>query len=136
MSTLTLLRRFRADAGGASAVEFALVLPAFILLVLGSMSAATLGFSVASMNYAVEDAARCAAVKKAACLTPADIAKYARAKYVGPAVSPVFTYTTAGCGNTVTGTATYSMNLVPQFVNVPLSTAACHPSAGVETPSS
>ena len=129
MSALTLLRRFRADAGGASAVEFALVLPAFVLLVLGSISAATLGLSIASMNYAVEDAARCAAVKKAACLTPTDTAKYARAQYVGPAVSPVFTYSTAGCGNTVTGTATYSMDLIPQFVSIPLSTAACHPSA-------
>ena len=129
MSPLARLRRFGAATSGASAVEFALVLPAFVLLVLGSISAATLGFSVASMNYAVEEAARCAAVKKAACLTPADIAKYARAQYVGPAVSPVFTYSTAGCGNTVTGTATYSLDLVPQFTNVPLSTAACHPSA-------
>jgi Flp pilus assembly protein TadG len=135
MSSLTLWRRFRVDAGGASAVEFALVLPAFILLVMGSISAATLGFSVASMNYAVEDAARCAAVKSAACLTPADTAKYARTRYGGVAVSPVFTYSTAGCGNTVTGTATYSMNLIPQFFNLPLSTAACHPSAGVDAPS-
>jgi Flp pilus assembly protein TadG len=134
MSSLSRWRRFRAEAGGASAVEFALVLPAFVLLVMGSMSAATLGFSFASMNYAVEDAARCAAVKKAACLTPADTAKYARAKYVGVAVSPVFTYSTAGCGNTVTGTATYSLNLIPQLFNVPLSTAACHPSAGVDAP--
>lgn len=129
MSALALWRRFQGDAGGASAVEFALVLPAFVLLVLGSVSAATLGFSVASMNYAVEEAARCAAVKKAACLTPTDIANYARAQYVGPAVAPVFTYSTAGCGNTVTGTAIYSLDLVPQFTKVPLSTAACHPSA-------
>jgi Flp pilus assembly protein TadG len=129
MSPLTLWRRLRADAGGASAVEFALVLPAFVLLVLGSVSAATLGFSIASMNYAVEEAARCAAVKKAACLTPANTASYARAQYVGSAISPVFTYSASGCGNTVTATAIYSLNLVPQFVKVPLSTAACYPTA-------
>ena len=129
MSQRRFLRRFHGDLGGASAVEFALVLPVFLLLVLGAMSAATLGFSVASMNYAVEEAARCAAVKKAACLTPSDTATFATSKYVGPSVSPVFTYTTAGCGNTVTGTATFSLNLVPAFHSVPLSTSACYPSA-------
>lgn len=121
--------RLLADARGASAVEFALVLPAFVLLVLGSISAASLGFSIASLNYAVQDAARCAAIKSAACSTPAKTATYALSRYMGPSVSPVFSYSTAGCGNTVTATGTYSLNLVPQFVNVPLSTSACHPSA-------
>lgn len=122
-------QRFHRDLGGASAVEFALVLPVFVLLVLGSMSAATLGLSIASMNYAVEEAARCSALKKTACATPSATATFASSKYVGPSISPVFTYSTAGCGNTVTGTATFSLNLVPAFSSVPLSTSACYPSA-------
>lgn len=129
MSRRPFLRRFHGDLGGASAVEFALVLPVFVLLVLGSISAATLGLTIASMNYAVEAAARCSAVKAPACVTPSATATYARTRYVGPSVSPVFTYAATGCGNTVTGTATFSLNLVPVFNSVPLSTSACYPSA-------
>jgi len=128
MTPRRFLRKFHGDLGGASAVEFALVLPVFLLLVLGSISAATMGFTIASMNYAVEEAARCSAVKASACLTPSATATYARNRYMGPSVSPVFTYTTTGCGNTVTGTATFSLDLVPAFHSVPLSTSACYPS--------
>lgn len=110
-------------------MEFALVLPIFALLVLGSMGAASLCYSLASMNYAVEEAARCAAVKQAACSTPTGTALYAMTHYSGPSLSPVFTYTTAGCGNTVTATATYSFNLVPQLSNIPLAVSACRSSA-------
>ena len=129
MTPRRFLARFHRDLGGATALEYALVLPVFVLLVLGSISAATLGLTIASMNYAVEEAARCSAVKKPACLTPTATATYARTRYMGPSVSPVFIYTAAGCGNTVTGTATFKLNLVPAFHSVPLSTSACYPSA-------
>ncbi len=124
-----MFRRFRDNNRGTAAIELALVLPMFVLLILGSLGAASLGFSVASMNYAVEEAARCAAVNKTLCSTPVSTVLYAQAHYSGPSISPVFAYTTSGCGNTVTATATYSFNLVPQFTNVPLSVSACRPSA-------
>jgi TadE-like protein len=122
-------RRLGADLSGAAAVELALVLPVFVLLVLGSMGAASFGYSVASMNYAVEEAARCAAVKTTVCSNATSTALYAKSHYSGPAISPVFTYSNAGCGNTVTATATYSFNLVAQFKNIPISVSACRPSA-------
>ena len=122
-------RRFGANLNGATAVELALVLPVFVLLVLGSMGAATYGYSLASMNYAVEEAARCAAVKTTVCSTPTSTSLYARSHYSGPAITPVFTYSNAGCGNTVTATATYSFNLIPQLKNVPIAVSACRPSA-------
>lgn len=122
-------RRLWADRGGAGAVEFAIILPVFMLLVLGSVSAALLTFSVSSLNYAVEDAARCAAVNKTLCSNAADTAKYAKTRYAGPPIAPVFTYSTAGCGNTVIGTGTFSMDIIPELSNVPLKASACHPSA-------
>lgn len=127
--TRPMFRRFGDDSRGTAAVELALVLPLFVLLVLGSISAASLGFSIASMNYAVEAAARCAAVNQTLCATPTSTALYAQSRYSGPSISPVFAYSATGCGNTVTATATYSFNLVPQFTNLPLSVSACHPSA-------
>jgi len=122
-------RSFGADRSGAAAVEFALVLPAFVLLVLGSMGAATFGYSLASMNYAVEEASRCAAVKTTVCSNSTSTALYAKSHYSGPAITPVFTYSDSGCGNTVTATATYSFNLIPQLKNIPISVSACRPSA-------
>lgn len=127
--TRPMFRRFGHDNRGTAAIELALVLPLFVLLILGSLSASSLGFSVASMNYAVEAAARCAAVNTTLCATPSSTVLYALSRYSGPSISPVFAYSATGCGNTVTATATFSFNLVPQFTNLPLSVSACHPSA-------
>jgi Flp pilus assembly protein TadG len=129
MRAVEFARRIAADLRGGAAVEYALVLPVFVLLVLGCMGAASYGYSLAAMNYTVEETARCAAVKTTVCSNSTSIALYAKNHYSGPAISPVFTYSTAGCGNTVTATATYSFNLVPQFKNVPISVSACRPSA-------
>jgi Flp pilus assembly pilin Flp len=129
MTAHRLWRRFAADRGGASAVEFAIILPVFILLVLGSISLAMLTFSISSLNYAVEDAARCAAVNKVLCSSPGTTAKYALTRYLGPPIKPVFTYSTTGCGNTVSATATYQMDIIPQIASIPLKASACHPSA-------
>jgi len=129
MSALGQWRRLWADRGGASAVEFAIVLPVFMLLVLGAMSVALLTFSVSSLNYAVEDAARCAAVNKTLCSTAGNTVKYARNRYAGPPITAVFTYSTAGCGNTVTATGTFSMDIIPAISQIPLKASACHPSA-------
>ena len=129
MSARQLWRRLRADRSGASAVEFAIVLPVFILLVFGSISVAMLIFAVSSLNYAVEDAARCAAVNKVLCPDAQSTQSYALSKYAGPPIAPVFTYSKIGCGNTVTATGVYSMDIVPQFTQVPVRASACHPSA-------
>jgi Flp pilus assembly protein TadG len=129
MSVRPLLARFGADRGGASAVEFAIILPVFVLLVLGSISVALLIFTASSLNYAVEDAARCAAVNKTLCPNAATIEEYALGRYLGPTTSPVFTYSTSGCGNTVRATVTYQMDIVPQLAQIPLTASACHPSA-------
>jgi Flp pilus assembly protein TadG len=126
MNARRLWRRLRTDRSGASAVEFAIILPVFILLVLGSISAATLIFSISSLNYAVEDAARCAAVNKTLCSDGVSTANYALSKYVGPPITPVFTYSKTGCGNTVTATGVYTMDLVPQLSQIPVKASACH----------
>jgi Flp pilus assembly protein TadG len=129
MSARQAWRRLWADLGGASAIEFAIVLPVFMLLVLGSMSAAFLTFAVSSLNYAVEDAARCAAVNTTLCPNATATAQYALSKYAGPPIAPVFTYSTAGCGNTVSATATFSLNIIPEISDIPLKASACRASA-------
>lgn len=115
------------DDAGATAVEFALMLPVFILMILGGMETATLGFAVSSLHFAVEDAARCAAVKTTVCTDGAATNAFAIAHYVGPSVALVVSSSAAGCGHTVSAAGTYSLNLIPQMLNIPLSATACYP---------
>ena len=116
-----------ADRRGSTALEFGLVLPAFVMLVLGVINTAQLAHAVSSMNFAVEEAARCSAVNEVVCPGAAATETYAASKYLGPAISPVFDATDAGCGHTVTATATYELNVVFGVWNIPLSAEACYP---------
>lgn len=122
-----LCKRLGQDRRGAVAVELALVLPGFVLLTAGSLGAATLGFSVASLHYAVEDAARCAAVKTTICTDSATTAAFAQSRYQGLPIAAVFSYSTSPCAHTVSATGTLSTNLIPQLSTVPLSATACYP---------
>jgi Flp pilus assembly protein TadG len=128
MRTLTCLTGLARNVGGATAVETALLLPVFFLMVFGGMATATFGWAVSSLHFAVEDAARCASVKTTVCTSNTTITTYAAAKYTGPPISPTFTYSTAGCGHTVRATGTFSFNaIVPQLMNVPVSATSCFP---------
>jgi Flp pilus assembly protein TadG len=112
---------------GASALEFALVLPAFLLLVVGGINAALMVFTLASMHFAVEAGARCASVQTTVCVDAPSTVAFTQAKDFSPAAQPTFTYSTAGCGHTVTGTATFVFNIGLAQTNVPLSASACFP---------
>lgn len=122
-----LFARLWRDRGGAAAVEMALVLPAFVLLATGSVGVTTFAFSVASLNFAVQDAARCAAVKTTVCTNSSTVSTYGQSRYVGLPISPSFTYSTSPCAHTVTATGTLSFNIIPQLSNIPVRATACYP---------
>jgi Flp pilus assembly protein TadG len=52
------LRRFRRARRGSAAVEFALVMPPFFLLIFGLAEVGMMGFAQTSLNYAVAETAR------------------------------------------------------------------------------
>jgi Flp pilus assembly protein TadG len=128
---LSLMRRLGRDARGATALEFGLILPAFVMLVIGVINVAQLSYAVSSMNYAVQEAARCSALNKTSCGNDTAVVSYAQAKYLGPLIGPTFTPSTAGCGHTVVGTATFRLNAALFVYNIPLRAEACFP--GVDT---
>jgi len=97
------------------------------LIVTGGLGVVMLGFSVASLNFAVQDAARCAAVKTTVCTNSGTTAAYAQTRYLGLPISPVFSYSTSPCAHTVTASGVLSLNLLPQISNVPLTASACYP---------
>jgi Flp pilus assembly protein TadG len=127
MSSRRLIARLARDAGGATAIEYALVLPVLIMSILGGLWVGLLTFSVSSMDMAVQGAARCMAVDANNCGTTSATETYAQNLYGGPSISPVFTASATGCGHTVSAQANFNLNIVPGFGSVPLSASACYP---------
>ena len=122
-----LLKSLRRDERGTTAVEFAIIAPVFIALLIGTMVLCVALLLVGSLHFAVEDGARCASVKTTICSDAATTVAYTQSRYFGPAVSPTFTYTAAACGNSVSASISYSMDVGFRTFVVPISATACFP---------
>jgi Flp pilus assembly protein TadG len=128
-----LLRSISRNQEGTTAVEFAIIAPVFLLLIFGTIGLCFALFLVGSLHFAVEDGARCASVKVSICQdTPTTLA-YTQSRYIGPNVSPTFTYNNAAScgpantGNSVTGTVSYTMDIGFRKFVIPISATACFP---------
>ncbi len=131
------LARLWRSRDGATAIEMAFVLPVFLAFLLGIEEFGRAFWTESTLQYAVEAAARCAAVSPSLC-TPT-VEDYAASQAFGlsiPDPAKTFTYTpnaTCGASSVSTGalvTASYAFQqLVPQLVplNVTLSAKSCHP---------
>jgi Flp pilus assembly protein TadG len=119
---------------GASAAEFAMVVPAFFALTLGLVNLCFMLYFNVNLHFAVDDAARCMSVNPVnvtnSCSSPALTQTHAGANFSYPTLSPSFTAVTAACGSKVTGTATYKLNAIVVSKSVPLSATACFPLQG------
>ena len=109
---------------GSAAVEFGLIVPILITLFVGSLYLCMALFVAGSLQFAVEDAARCASVNTTTCKDATTIQSYATTRYFGVG-SP--TFTSAACGNSVSGSTSYAANLGFKTVTIPISAAACFP---------
>jgi len=127
LTVRNLLKSIRANQDGSTAVEFAIIAPVFIALVLGTMALCLALFLVGSLHFAVEDGARCASVKTAICPDAATTIAYTQSRYLGPDVSPTFTYALAACGTSVSASVNYSMNVGFRTFVIPISATACFP---------
>jgi len=114
---------------GAAAVEFALVLPILLLCVLGLIEFGRAIWTQATLNYAVQAAARCAAVDLLTCGTAAQTQQYAVTQAPGLSLpASDFAVTTHTCGVQVTASLPYAF-LVPALLpySPTLSASACFP---------
>jgi Flp pilus assembly protein TadG len=112
---------------GTTAVEFAIIAPVVLMLLVGIMSLSLMLLSIGNMHFAVEDAARSASARPTVCGSPAAIVAYANTRYAGALISPVFTYTAAACGNQVSVSVTYTFDVGMYQQSVPLSATSCFP---------
>jgi Flp pilus assembly protein TadG len=127
LTVRNLLKSLRHDQQGTTAVEFAIIAPVFISLLIGTMALCLALFLVGSLHFAVEDGARCASVKTTICTDATSTIAYTQSRYMGPNVSPTFTYAAAACGNSVTASISYSMDVGFKTFVIPISATACFP---------
>jgi Flp pilus assembly protein TadG len=123
----TMLRRCARARRGASAVEFALVLPACLMLLFGVMEGGRALWLQNALNYAVEQAARCAAIDTNNCGSANQVQAYASTISGSDFPSADFAVATAACGNVVS--ASYPVQLHIPFVAAALTLTAqsCYP---------
>ncbi|MBF0325439.1 TadE/TadG family type IV pilus assembly protein [Magnetospirillum moscoviense] len=121
-------RRLAFDQSGAAAIEFALVLPALLMMMLGVVEFGRALWTQGTLQYAVEEAARYGAVDDQASST--GVVTRARARMAGLDAAAVTVTATLGASS-VTVTASQSLNwLVPGLLPadaVSLSATATHP---------
>lgn len=126
---LSRLARMITREDGSSAVEFALVFPAFILMVVGTFETGRALWTQSLLNYAVQTAARCGAVDTTNCGSSTATVTYA-VQNSAPLTIPShdFTVTSPSCGNQVAVAYPFT-TVVPQLLpfNVTLSAQACYP---------
>ena len=124
---LNQIKSLYGDRQGTTAVEFAIVAPVFIAMLLGTLALCVALFLIGSLHFAVEDGARCAAVKTTICSDAASTVADTQSRYFGPNVSPYFVYAATACGNSVTGSISYSMDVGFRTFVIPISATACFP---------
>jgi Flp pilus assembly protein TadG len=120
--------RLRRHDGGATVIEFALVLPLFLMVVIGGMYLSLLAFAYSSMQYATQAGARCASVNSTTCGTATTTVSYTRNQYLGPNRNAIAITTGSGsCGHIVSATMTYGLNTGISRLDVPLAATSCFP---------
>jgi hypothetical protein len=111
-------------------VELGFILTAFLSMLFGIINVAMVLWTLGSLHYAAENAARCASVGSSSCSSATLIQTYALNQYYGLSLGATnpFTYSATGCGNTVTASYTYSL-VIPLIgtYSLPLSATACSP---------
>lgn len=135
------MRHYLQSEAGASAAEFALVLPILLLFIFGLIEMGMLLFTSTQLHWASQDAARCASARidcKVAGVANAPlVASWAASHYKGLAPAS-FTYTSDGTcsltgasnaasGNKVVSNATFKFNAGVFYKNVNMFATACFP---------
>ena len=100
--------RMRIDTSGSSAIEFAMLMPAFVAVLTGIMGSGALMWGQFGLQHGVEMAARCASINATTCNSTANIQKYAVQQTYGvDAPASAFTVSTPSCGYQVVASYTY-----------------------------
>lgn len=122
------IRRLWAHRSGATALEFAMLLPVFLPLLFGVVQFGQMFWTQTAMQHAVEMAARCATINATTCGSASATQTYAATQAFGLTLpSGTFTASTAACGNQVA--ASYAFPFVTAWfpATINLTAQSCYP---------
>jgi Flp pilus assembly protein TadG len=114
---------------GVAAVEMAMLLPAFLTVLLGMVEFGRLFWTQSALQFAVEAAARCASVNTTTCGSASATQTYAASQAFGLTIpSTDFTVSTPSCGNEVSIAYSFGF-VVPKLFpwTITLNAQSCHP---------
>jgi Flp pilus assembly protein TadG len=120
---------WKLDDRGVSTMEFALVLPAFFMMMIGGMHLSMMGFTAASLHHAVEEAARCGAIQTTRCTSTADAQTRASSRFMnitGNVASFTRDTTSTSCYK-MNGQVVYPLRAGVWNKDVTLTATACYP---------
>lgn len=118
------------DQQGASAVEFAIIAPVFLLFIFGIIALGLLFWRQVGLQHGAEMAARCATINTSLCPNnnPSAITNYATQQALGLSLpASTFTYSTPACGNQVTASYTFQFPDILNLGPLTLTAQACFP---------
>jgi Flp pilus assembly protein TadG len=123
------LRQLRLARAGTTVIEFAAAAPVFLLMLLGIFEFGRALWMQETLQYAVQQAARCASVNQTICDNNADTAAYAASQVIGFAVNAsTFTASHPSCGNQVTANLPFQFVVSALFpYSITLSARSCYP---------
>lgn len=130
MSLRPLRARLRAHVGrrGSVAVEYAILLPVFLLLVLGAMDMGRLLWTQVTLDRFVQQAARCAVVTPTTCADAAQIQTFALTTNYGMSFTDAtFTVTTPACGKQIAASLPFKFSAPLISPSITLAAQACYP---------
>lgn len=112
--------------GGASVVEFALILPVFVAFVFGMVNCGLMLWTQLGMEHGAVAAARCATINPSVC--PNVPAYAAQQAYDLNLPQSTFTLATTTCGNQVSASYPFQFTtLIFPAINVTLKAQSCYP---------
>ena len=115
------------DRRGTTAIEYAIILPALLLFLLGILDTGRLLWTYSALYRGAEAAARCAAVNVTDCASTSQIRNQAVAAAWGLTVdASAFTVTNPSCGVQVSASYSFTFT-IPGFSAITLNPTACHP---------
>ena len=101
--------RFLDESRGTTAVEFAITLPLFIMVIFGILECGFMLWTQLGLQHGTQMAARCASINASVCGNASATQLFAVQQAYGlPITADVFTVTTSSCGNQINASYTYT----------------------------